>query len=80
MLLGGAMGAGIGAILLTVFPVDVCREHWQVGPAALLGAAALLLILIIPFRAMPFVLGTGALVLAGFAAWVFYLASALGCE
>jgi hypothetical protein len=73
------MAAGI-VILLPPFPVNACDERWQTAPIALLVAAALLVILVVRFTALRFALGTCALLLAGYAAFVLYLGSALGCD
>ena len=75
----GAMAAAI-VILLPPFRVDLCNESWRAAPAGLLAVAALLTIPIIRFPRTGLVLGTCALVLAAWAAWVLYFGNALGCD
>ncbi|MEX1254471.1 MAG: hypothetical protein WEE64_09025 [Dehalococcoidia bacterium] len=76
----GAVAGGLVVLLLAVFRVDVCGERWQVAPLVLLAAAALMMIPIIRHGATRLMFGTCALIVAGVAAWILYLGSALGCE
>jgi hypothetical protein len=82
VLLQIALGAAMAAVVVVPpwFRADLCADGWHTGPVIVLGISAATIVpaVLLPRLRLAFLVC--ALSLAGFAAWVLYIGSALGCE
>jgi hypothetical protein len=76
----GAVAGGIPLFVIAIFRWDICDKYWYAVPAAMFGGAALVTLLAIRFATIRLPLASCAVVLTGFAAWMLFLAAAIGCE